>query len=147
MDTEILYGEEEKFGVGGSKVLQKSENDVVTVVGAGITVHEALKAYEELEKEGIKVRVVDAYSVKPIDTETLVRAANETGGLIVVEDHFPEGGLAEAVRSAVDRDSTQVHSMAVTKMPRSGKPEELLAYEEIDAAAIVKKVRELIGYT
>lgn len=140
-DTPILYTADEKFPIGGSKILKQSPSDKVTVVAAGITLFEALQAYEELKKEGITIRVIDLYSIKPIDVKTLEKAAKETQAIIVVEDHYPEGGIAEAVRSALGSTSAKIHSLAVRKMPRSGKPEELLEYEEISAMAIIKKVK------
>lgn len=143
--VEVIYDNEEKFVVGGSKVVRESSEDVVTVAAAGITLHEALKAGNMLGEEGVRVRVIDLYSVKPIDIETLVKACKETKALVVVEDHFPEGGLAEAVRSALVFETTPIHSLAVRRMPKSGKPEELLAYEEIDSRAIVRKVKEIIN--
>ncbi|KKQ34562.1 MAG: Transketolase, partial [Microgenomates group bacterium GW2011_GWA2_37_6] len=121
-----------------------SNKDRLTVVGAGITLHEALRAHEQLKEEGIEVRVIDLYSVKPIDCATLERAAEETGLIIVVEDHRVEGGIAEAVRTCLSETKTPVYSLSVSKMPKSGKPEELLAYEEIDSAAIVRKVKEIL---
>ena len=141
--TPIIYSVDEEFSVGGSKVLRESKSDVVTVVAAGITLHEALKAYEELKKEDIFIRIIDLYSIKPIDQATLNKAADETGVLITVEDHFSEGGLGEAVRSALPCVEP-VYSLAVRKMPRSGRPAELLDYEEISAAAITLKVRSLL---
>lgn len=145
-ETPITYSVSEEFPIGGSKTLRSSAKDVVTVIGAGVTLFEALSAYDELQKEGIAIRVIDLYSVKPIDIEVLKKAANETKAVIVVEDHYAEGGIGEAVRTGLDEvgASTLVHSLAVRKMPRSGKPDELLAYEEINAAAIVKKVKELV---
>ncbi|MDO8626496.1 MAG: transketolase [Candidatus Magasanikbacteria bacterium] len=148
-ETLVLYSPEEKFVVGGSKVLRESKNDAVTVVGAGVTLHEALKAYEELQKEKINIRVIDLYSIKPLDTATLQKVAEETKAIITVEDHYAEGGLGEAVASAFvgnayTRSLPRIEMLAVRKMPRSGKPAELLAYEEIDAAAIVKLVKKLL---
>lgn len=141
--TPVLYGPDEEFSVGGSKTLRQSGSDAATVVAAGITLHEALKAYDELKKENISIRVIDLYSVKPVDQTALDMAAEETGAIITVEDHFQEGGLGEAVRSAVT-SSAKIHSLAVRKMPRSGKPDELLDYEEISAGAIISKVRSLL---
>jgi transketolase len=141
--TPVIYSAGEEFVIGGSKVLRESESDVATVVAAGITLHEALKAYEELKKEDIYIRVIDLYSIKPIDQTTLNKAAGETGVLITVEDHFSEGGLGEAVRSALPRVAP-IHSLAVRKMPRSGKPAELLDYEGISSSAIISKVRTLL---
>ena len=145
MATQILYGADETFVIGGSKVLRKSDRDIATVVAAGVTLHEALKAYDELKKEGIPVRVIDLYSVKPMDEATLREAANTTGLIVTVEDHYPEGGIGEAVRSALTPLSVPVYSLAVRKEPRSGSPEELLDYEEISQKAIVSKVKEAVG--
>lgn len=142
-DTPLLYTPEDSFPIGGSKTIRTSEQDTITVAAAGITVHEAIQAEEILAKEDIHIRVIDLYSIKPIDTETLLRAANETKHIIVVEDHYLDGGISEAVMRALSNHATPVHSLAVTKMPKSGTPEELLAYEEIDANAIVSKVRSL----
>lgn len=144
METPVIYHEREVFEIGGSKTLKSSPKDRVTVIGAGVTLHEALQAHEQLKKEGIEVRVVDLYSIKPIDCATLERAAEETGSLIVVEDHRVEGGIAEAVRSALSSSKVPVYSLAVTKMPKSGKPEDLMDYEQINSSAIVNKVKELL---
>jgi transketolase len=145
-DTPVLYGPDEDFPIGGSRVLRSSDDDEVTLVGCGITVHEALEAADALAQDGIAARVVDCYSVKPIDADTLAAAAEETGRLVVVEDHWPEGGLGEAVLAALaDHDGhAQVRRLAVTEMPRSGKPAELLAAYGIDADAIAKAVRQLV---
>lgn len=147
-DTPILYKENESFPIGGSKVLRSSKNDVATIVAAGITLHEALAAYEELKKQNIAVRVIDLYSIKPLDLKTLKKAAAETKALITVEDHYAEGGLGEAVASALAQENPTpqgcgVHIMAVRKMPRSGKMTELLDYESISHRAIVKTVQNL----
>ena len=142
--TPIIYKTNEEFPIGGSKVLKQSDKDVITVVGAGITVHEALGAYEELKKEGIFIRIIDLYSIKPADMTNLRKAANITQAIITVEDHFAEGGIGEAVRSLMADVDVPVHSLSVQKMPRSGKPGELLDYEEISRSAIIKKVRELL---
>ncbi len=144
MDLESLYDPKEEFWIGGSKTLRSSTDDVVTLIGSGVTVHECLRAYNQLIKEGVVVRVIDLYSIKPLDVETVVRACKETRALIVVEDHYAEGGIAEAVRSQTIFETTPVHSLAVTKMPRSGKPHELMAWEGIDAEGIVRKVREIL---
>jgi transketolase len=143
-ETAVLYGVDEEFLIGGSKVLKSSAIDVATVVGAGVTLHEALAAHEELKKEGINVRVIDLYSIKPIDVETLKKAAAETKNIITVEDHFAEGGLGEAVKSVVSGQCSVV-SLYVTKIPKSGKPDELLAYEEINKDAIIKAVKQAIS--
>ncbi len=143
-DTPILYGKEEEFVIGGSKVLRRSKGDLASVIAAGITLHEALHAYEELKKEGIPIRIIDLYSIKPIDRKNLEEAARETRAIITVEDHFVEGGIGEAVRSALAELAVPVHTLAVRKMPKSGKPAELLDYEEISRGAIIGKVKELI---
>jgi len=143
--TPVIYAGDEQFPLGGSKTLRKSARDTATIVAAGITLHEALEAYEVLKKEGILVRVIDLYCVKPVDVKSLKKAAKETGVIITVEDHHVEGGLGEAVASALSPYAATVESLAVRKMPRSGKPAELLEYEGISAGAIVKKVRQIAG--
>ncbi|HSK16975.1 MAG TPA: transketolase [Gaiellaceae bacterium] len=145
--TPVLYEPGEEFPVGGSRVLHSSDADDVTVVGAGITVHEALEAAEALAADGIVVRVIDCYSVKPIDAETLRAAAGATRALVTVEDHWPEGGLGEAVLAALaDADeSPRVEILAVSGMPGSATPAELLAEAGIDAAHIAATVRRLVG--
>ncbi len=143
-----LYSATEQFAVGGSKVLRQSENDKVTVVAAGITLHEALSAYEQLQQEGITIRVIDAYSVKPIDAETLITAAQEAGGkMITVEDHWPEGGLGDAVLEVfTEYDGTlpRVVKLAVESMPGSGTPAELIEEAGISAHHIVQAVKALL---
>ncbi len=144
--TPVIYDNAEEFPIGGLKVLRQSPNDAVTVVAAGITVFEALKAYEALASEGLHIRIVDLYSVKPLDTEALVRHAQQTNNLVVtVEDHYPEGGLGEAVASAVSPYGIRVHKLAVTDLPRSGKPEELMDMFGISAKHIVQTVKRLAG--
>lgn len=144
-DLPVLYGPKEKFILGGSKVLRGGIHDKLTIVAAGITLQEALAAYEVLKKQGVIVRVIDVYSIKPLDVKTLHTALEETKALIVVEDHYPEGGIAEAVRSVFTEHKKSIISLAVTKMPRSGRPEELLSYEGIDAKSIVKAVKECLA--
>ncbi len=143
-DTPVLYPNDETFTIGGSKTLKSSKNDVVTVASAGITLFEALKAYDELKKEGITIRIIDLYSIKPLDIKTLEKAGKETKAIITVEDHYEAGGIGEAVKSALSEIEAKVYSLAVRKMPRSGKPAELLDYEEISSVAIVKKVKDLL---
>ena len=136
-NTPVLYGPDEEFPIGGSRVLR--EGDAVTIVGCGITVHEALKAADRLEG----ARVIDCYSIKPIDGATLAAAARETGRLVIVEDHWPEGGLGEAVLAALAEQgaSAEIRHLAVREMPRSGKPDELLHAFGIDADAIVEAAK------
>ena len=126
-------------------MLRKNENDSVTVIAAGITLHSALAAYEIMKQEGIFIRVIDLYSIKPLDTKTLVCAVSETKALITVEDHYPEGGIGEAVMRALAQTSAQIHSLCVQKMPQSGTSQELLDFEEISHTAIVKKVKEILA--
>ncbi len=144
MATPILYSAADRFPIGGAKVLKESPRDRITIVAAGITLFEALKAYEELMAQGISLRIIDPYSIKPIDEAGLKKAAKETHAMITVEDHHAEGGLGEAVRSALAGEGTAVYSLAVRKIPGSGLPEELLDYEEISKVAIIKKVKELL---
>lgn len=139
----ILYKKSEAFPIGGSKTLRQSRKDRITIVVCGITVHEALKAADALAKQGIALRVIDLYSIKPLDLVTLKKAARETKVIIVAEDHVEAGGVAEAVRTALGPLAGKVISLGVRKIPRSGKPEELLRYEGIDAAAIVRATRRL----
>jgi transketolase len=143
-ETPILYRLEDEFPIGGSKVLRRDDKDIATVIGAGITLHEALEAYEALREERILIRVIDLYSIKPIDEKALRQAISGTKSIITVEDHYPEGGLGEAVKSALTPCPVPVYSLAVRKKPKSGKPQELLDYEEISRKGIVKKIRELI---
>ena len=143
-DTPVIYGKDEKFPIGGCKVLRRSDSDAVTVVSAGITLYEALAACEDLKKDGISIRVIDLYSVKPLDEAALKEASRATKAIITVEDHYPEGGIGDAVRSALATSTAQVHSLAVTKMPKSGKPAELLDYEGISKGAIIKKIKEIL---
>jgi transketolase len=148
--TPVIYGPDEEFPIGGSRVLRSTDDDDVAIVGAGITVHEALKAADALVEEGINARVVDLYSLKPLDEDTLRAAAEATGGrLLTVEDHWPEGGVGDAVAGALaDTDEPpRVVKLAVRNMPRSGKPEELLADAGIDAEHIAAAARELVAAT
>ena len=141
-----LYGSDETFTIGGSRVVRESDDDQVTLIGAGITLHEAIKAADALAADGINARVIDLYSVKPIDHETLAAASAATGGrFVVVEDHWPEGGIGEAVISSfADSDERpRVVKLAVTHLPGSGKPAELMADCGIDADAIVAAARRL----
>jgi transketolase len=138
-----LYTDGEDFPIGGSKTLRHCDEDRVTIAAAGVTLHEALKAADVLAAEHISVRVIDLYSVKPLDVETLRKAAAETAAIITVEDHYAEGGIGEAVAAALADVATPVFPLAVRKLPMSGRPDELLAFEGIDAAAIVARVHSL----
>ncbi|MCQ9131800.1 transketolase [Streptomyces hilarionis] len=141
-----LYGPDEEFPVGGSKVLRSSDRDRMTIVAAGVTVHEALKAAEALDAEGVAVRVIDLYSVKPVDRDTLRRAARETGCLLSVEDHHEQGGLGDAVLDAfVDgRPTPRLVRLAVRTMPGSAGPDEQLHAAGIDAESIAASARLLV---
>jgi transketolase len=138
--TPVIYAPSEAFSIGGSKVLRRSDRDRVAVVAAGVTVPEALKAHDELRRRGVATRVIDLYSVKPVERATLQEAARECpGGLLVVEDHHPEGGLADAVAEAFDGVAAPpIRRLAVRIMPGSATPEEQLAAAGIDARAIVE---------
>ncbi|HET9314037.1 MAG TPA: transketolase, partial [Vicinamibacteria bacterium] len=140
--TKVTYGNDEPFVVGGSKTLRSSDKDRVTIVAAGVTVAEALVAHERLAAEGIPTRVIDLYSVKPVDADTLQRAATETKALLTVEDHSVHGGIGDAVAAAVS-GRAPVTMLGVREIPRSGKPAELMAMHGLDADAIVRAVRAL----
>lgn len=140
-DTPVLYDINESFPIGGCKVIRQSGNDQICVIAAGITLHEVLKAHKLLEQQGVAVSVVDLYSVKPLDKQTIIAIAQKSKGrILTVEDHYVQGGLGEAVAVELAESSFAIRSLAVREISRSGTPEELLAYAGIDAAAIVKAV-------
>uniref|UniRef100_A0A672GBC5 Transketolase n=1 Tax=Salarias fasciatus TaxID=181472 RepID=A0A672GBC5_SALFA len=143
-DTAVLYSPDEKFEIGVAKVVRQSDQDVVTVIGAGVTLHEALAAADILAGEGKNIRVIDPFTIKPLDAETIVSSARATGGqIITVEDHYKEGGLGEAVLSAVGGEpGIVVTRLAVEGVPRSGKPNELLDIFGISAKHIASAVRK-----
>jgi len=144
--TPVIYGNDEKFEAGGSKVLRESPNDVATVVAAGVTVFEALKAHDELKKSGVSIRVIDLYSVQPLDRGTLVRCGRATGNHIVtVEDHYAAGGIGDAVAEAVAGEGIAVQRLAVREIPRSGKPEEMLEKFGIGAKQIINACQSLVA--
>jgi len=148
--TPVLYSADEEFAVGGSRVLRSSDNDEVALIGAGITVHQALAAADALAEDGIAARVIDLYSIKPLDAGTLAAAVEATGGrLVTIEDHWAEGGLGDAVLDALAdlEEPPRVVKLAVREMPRSGKPEECLAAAGIDAEHIAAAARELVAHT
>ena len=144
--TDVIYGPDEEFEVGGSRTLRQSESDELTIIGAGITLGEALKAYDTLAAEGIHARVIDLYSVKPLDEKSLLAAARATGRVLTVEDHWPEGGIGEAVFSVLAEAGAGVSgtALAVRQMPGSATPQEELADAMIDANAIVAAARDLV---
>jgi transketolase len=144
--TPVIYANDETFVVGGLKVLRESPDDVATVIGAGVTVFEALKAYDQLKGAGRPIRVIDLYSVSPVDGEALVGAGLATRGhLITVEDHYAAGGIGDAVAMAVADAGLTVHRLAVRAIPRSGKSEELLERFGISAGHIVEAVNKIAG--
>jgi transketolase len=144
--TPVIYSNDETFTIGGSKVLRESESDVATVIGAGVTLFEALKAYDQLKAAGTLIRVIDLYSVAPIDRDGLVKAGRATKGrLITVEDHYAAGGIGDAVAEAVAGAGLTVRRLAIREIARSGKPEELLDRYGISAKHIVEEVRALAG--
>lgn len=142
--TPVIYGNDEAFPIGGAKLLRQSGGDKATVVAAGVTLHEALKAADALKQEGIGITVIDAYSIKPLAKDVILSAAQKTNHTVItVEDHYAEGGLGDAVAGELSVEGIKVHKLAVTGLPRSGKPEELLAKFGINAAAIASKVKAL----
>ena len=144
--TPVIYPPGTPMPIGGSQVLRSSDDDQVTIVGVGVTVHEALKAADHLAERGVRARVIDCYSVKPIDRATLRSAAEATSGIVTVEDHWPEGGLGDAVLDAFadGQPAPRVVKLAVSGMPGSGKPDELLREAGIDAEAIADAALALV---
>ncbi|MCX7018058.1 MAG: transketolase [bacterium] len=141
----IVYKNDETFEIGKAKVVRKGDKDVLTIAAGGVTLTEALKAADILASEGIPIRVIDLFTVKPLDKEALAQNAHETGRrILTVEDHYPEGGIGEAVAAAVTGAGITVHSIAVRELPRSGPPEALMARYGIDAAAIISKVKAIL---
>jgi len=142
--TPVIYNNDETFPIGGAKVLRQAAGDKVTVVAAGVTLFEALKAADTLKGEGIGITVIDAYSIKPLGKDVIKGAAQKTNQTVItVEDHYTEGGLGDAVAGELSSEGVKVHKLAVTELPRSGKANELLAKYGIDAAAIVRKVKSV----
>ena len=144
--TSVVYSNDEVFTIGGLKVLKESAEDVATVIGAGVTVDQALDAYKKLKASGTSIRVIDLYSLAPVDRNGLLAAARATKGrLITVEDHYAAGGVGDAVAEAVADGGFTVHRLAVREIPRSGKPDELLDRFGISSAHIVSAVNSLVG--
>jgi transketolase len=145
----VLYAPGEAFPVGGAKVLRSGDEDQVTLIGAGVTLHACLAAADELKADEISARVIDAYSVKPIDTDTLTAAAGATGGkLVIAEDHHPEGGLGSAVVDALTgagRADLTVRHLAVAELPGSGTSQELLDAAGLSPQHIAAAARSLAG--
>ena len=143
--TPVIYGPDETFPIGGSKVLRRSDKDAAVVIGAGVTVFEALKAHDQLKTEGINIRVIDLYSVQPVDAATLLEAARATGGAVItVEDHYASGGIGDAVSEAVAEGGFAVRRLAVREIPRSGQPDELIDRYGLSARHIVDAVRRTL---
>ena len=144
--TPVIYSPDEEFHIGGSKIVRQTDDDQVTLIGAGITLHEAMKAADTLRDDGIRARVIDLYSVKPIDADTLRAAARDTGRLVTVEDHWPQGGLGDAVLEvfADSDDRPRIVKLAVDHMPGSATPDEQLAAAGIDAPHIADAARALV---
>ena len=140
--TPVIYGNDEQFPIGGLKVIRHSANDKATVIGAGITLFEALKAHDQLQQTGVSIRVIDLYSIQPVDAAALVEAAKETGRLITVEDHYVSGGIGDAVARAVAPAGITVTRLAVSEIPRSGAPDELIDKYGISARHIVEAVQD-----
>ncbi|XP_077625742.1 transketolase-like protein 1 [Crocuta crocuta] len=145
-ETAVIYNQQESFEIGQAKVVRHSVHDKVTVIGAGVTLHEALAAAEDLSKQDISIRVIDLFTVKPLDTATIISSAKATGGrILTVEDHYPEGGIGETVAAAVSMDpDISVHQLAVRGIPRGGKPSELLDVFGVDARHIVGAVKRML---
>ena len=142
--TPVIYNNDEPFPIGGAKLLRQNAGDKATVVAAGVTVHEALKAADALKAEGVGITVIDAYSIKPLAKAEILAAAQKTQHTVItVEDHYAEGGLGDAVAGELSASGVKVHKLAVNGVPRSGKAEELMAHFGIDAAAIVRTVKSL----
>jgi transketolase len=138
----VIYNNDEQFPIGGAKILRQAAGDKVTIVAAGVTLGEALKAVDSLKGEGITATVIDAYSVKPLARDIIKGAAQKTNNTVVtVEDHYTQGGLGDAVAGELSSEGIRVHKLAVNELPRSGKPEELLAKYGIDASAIARAVK------
>jgi len=140
----VLYGPEERFPIGGSKIIRQSETDTLSIVAAGVTLFEALKAHDQLKAAGISVRVIDLYSIVPIDRATLLDSARATADrILTVEDHYAHGGLGDAVLSAVGTEGVRVHKLAVRAIPHSGKPDELVDHFGIGARSIVEAAKQI----
>lgn len=146
--TAVLYKNDEPLIIGKAKIIKSSANDQVLVIGAGVTLHEAIKAADELAKSGVNIRVIDPFTIKPIDAQTIIKNAKEVGGrIITVEDHYPQGGLGEAVQSAVALErNIIVKKLAVPNIPRSGPSTVLLESYGISAHNIVAAVQEIVKY-
>jgi transketolase len=144
MDTPVLYESMDGFGIGTSKIVKRSSKDRIAIIAGGITLHESLKAYKKLLDLGIPATVIDIFCIKPIDSTLIKDISRKCDAIITVEDHYSAGGIGEAV-CGIEGLDCPVYKMAVEKMPRSGKPEELLEYEEISKKAIIRKVNKVLN--
>lgn len=142
--TPVIYPDTQEFILGGCNVLKTDPQDSVTIIAAGITVHESLKAYQLLIQEGIMVSVIDLYCIKPLDIKTITQEAVRTGRVITVEDHYLSGGIGQAVCYALRNTAVEITCLAVQELPRSGLPQELLSWAGIDAQGIVKTVKQMM---
>ncbi len=140
----VIYDLQTEFAVGNVKIVKKSESDKIAVLAAGITLHETLAAYEKLQTQGIKIRVIDVYCLEPLNVKNLMQALKGINKILTVEDHYREGGLGETVASVLKSKNYLIKSLSVNKLPQSGLPAALLADEEIDREAIIKAVKALI---
>jgi len=143
--TPVLYDNNDKFEIGRAKLYRRSDKDLLTVVSSGVTFHEAVKAADSLAKTGIHVRLIDLFSLKPIDKASLLNNVEETHGRVLnIEDHYPEGGIHEAVCSALAEHKYKIYHLSVTSLPRSGKPEELLDYYNLSANKIEAYIKKIV---
>ncbi|MFC1894739.1 transketolase [Candidatus Dependentiae bacterium] len=144
--TSIIYNKNEEFKIGGCKILKESNNDKICIISAGITLHESLKAYEELKKQNIFVSIIDLYSIKPLDIKTIKKIATKSGNkIITVEDHYLQGGIGESIASKLTDETINVDILSVTKIPRSGTAQELLEDQKIDCKSIIKKALNILN--
>jgi transketolase len=142
----VIYNQDETFKIGGCKVLRQSASDQLTIIAAGVTLFEALKAHDQLRAAGVPVRVVDLYGVAPIDRLTLLESARAAKNrILTVEDHYAHGGLGDAVLGAVGSEGVRVHKMAVREVPHSGRPDELVDHFGLSARAIAETVKRIVG--
>jgi transketolase len=142
--TPVLYEQTEEFPIGGSKTVRESDNDAVTIITAGYTLHEAISACDTLAEKGVYVRVIDLYSIKPIDKQTLEKALSDTGNIMIVEDHYVEGGIGDAVFAALQGRPAHFHHLAVRERPGSGPPQEILNHHGLTADVIAEHVRIML---
>ncbi|MBL7054073.1 transketolase [Patescibacteria group bacterium] len=143
-NTPVIYESNEDFLIGDNKIVRQSNNDKVVIIGSGITLHQAIKAYKELKEQNIFVKVIDLYSIKPINKDLLVKSIGNIKSIITVEDHYPDGGIGEAIKSILSDCDYNIYSLAVNKIPRSGATQTLLNFEEISSDAIISKTKKIL---